>query len=91
MRVRFVVFEKHVEARLVFLDEVRLEYQSLDLVIDDDELKIGDEFHELPRFGVVTAARVKVRPHAVSQVFRLTDIDDLSGSVLMNVNAGVGR
>src|SRR6187549_2094929 len=36
MRIRFVVFEQYIESRLVLLDEIRFEDQSLDLVIDDD-------------------------------------------------------
>ncbi len=47
MRVRFVVFQQDVESRFVLLYQVRFENESLDLVVDDDELKVRDQFYEL--------------------------------------------
>ena len=40
--IALVVLEPHVEARLVFLDEVVLEQQRLRLVRHDDRLDVGD-------------------------------------------------
>lgn len=91
MRIRLVVFEKHIESRLVLLYEVRFEYQGLDLVIDDDELKISDQLYQLACLGVVIAARLKIRTHTVAEVFRLAHVDYSSGVILVNVNPGPRR
>ena len=56
VRVRLVVLQKDVEPRLVLFDQVRFEHERLDLVIDDDELKIGDQFDQIARLGVEIAA-----------------------------------
>ena len=87
MRDTFVVLEKDVESRLVLFDQVRLEDQRLDLVIDDNELKIRDHAYELPRLRILVSARLEILPHAVAQVFCLADIDDLAGGIFVKVNA----
>lgn len=91
MRVRFVVLKKYVESRLVLFDQIRFEHQRLDLVIDDDKLEIGYLFYKLPRFRIMISARLKVRPHTISQVLRLADIQDLAHRIFMNVDARTGR
>lgn len=37
------------------------------------------------------AASVEIRPDAVAQILRFSDVDDLPGSIPMNVDAGIGR
>src|SRR5215204_7173567 len=37
MRVRLIVLQQHIETRLVLLYQVRFQYKSFDLVVDDDE------------------------------------------------------
>ena len=91
MRIRFVILKEHIESRLVLLDKIRFEDQSLDLAVDNDELKIGYESYELTCLGVVVAARLEVRSDAVPEVFRLADVDYLSRGILMNVDARVCR
>ena len=74
----------------MFFYEIRFENESLDLVIDDDELKIGDDLYQLARFRIVIPAGLKIRPNTVAQIFGLADIDYFSGCVPMNINSGVG-
>src|SRR5690606_11864356 len=47
MRVLLVILEHHVETRLVLFDQVRFENQGLDLIVDNDVLKIGDQLVKL--------------------------------------------
>ena len=68
--------------------EIRFQDEGLDLVIDHDEFKIGDHFDELLCFRVLVTARLKVLPDTIAQVLCLADIDDLTGCILMNINAG---
>ena len=91
VRVRLVVLQKDVEPRLVLFDQVRFEHERLDLVIDDDKLKIGDEFDQIARLGVEIAARLKVLTDTAAKVFGLADIDDLARRVLVNIDTGGGR
>ena len=88
MRVRFIVLEKDVEARAMLFDKIRFKDQGLDLVVDHDEFEIGDQPHELPRFGIVIAARLKVGPNTVAKVLCLADVEHLSGLIPVNVDPG---
>ena len=51
--------------------------------------KIRDHLDQLPRFRIVVAARVKIRPHAVPQILGLADIHDLARRILVDVDTGV--
>ena len=88
MRVRFIVLEENIEARLMLFDEVRFQDEGLDLVIDDDKFKIGDHFNQLPRLRVLMPARLKILTNAVSQVLCLADVNDLAGGIFMDINTG---
>lgn len=90
MRVGFIVFEKNIEPRLMFLDQVRFEYEGFNLIIDNNKLKIGDHLYELSRLWIVIAARMKIGANTVAKVLGLADIDDLSGRILVNIDPGVG-
>ena len=91
MRIGFVVLEEDVESRFVLLDEVRLEHQSLNLIVDDDEFEIGDNFYQLLRLRIVIATRLEVRADAIAKILRLADIDDLARGTLVDINAGPRR
>ena len=91
MRIRFVVFEEYVESRFVLLDQVRFEYECLNLIVHNNKLKIRDDLYQLARLRIMISAGVKIRTHAVTQILSLPDIDDLTGSIPMNVDPGVGR
>lgn len=60
VRIGFIVLKEDVKSRLEFFYEVRFENESLDLVINDDELEVGNEPDQLPRLRIVIAARLKV-------------------------------
>ena len=60
MRVRFIVLEKDIEARLVLFDQVRFEDQGFDFAVDHDKLEIRYKFYKLFGFWIVIAARLKV-------------------------------
>ena len=72
-------------------DEVRFQHQCLDLVVDDDEFKIGDHFYKLLCLRVLMTTRLKVLADAIAQVLSLADVDDLAGGIFMNINAGSDR
>src|ERR1043166_1154304 len=91
MRIRFVIFEKDVEPRAMLFEQVGLKNERFDFVVHNDKLKIRDHPHKLTCLWIVIAARLKIRSHAVSQIFRFPDVDYLSGSILMYVNAGISR
>ena len=91
MRVLLVVLEKDVKSRLMLFDEIGLEDESLNLVIDNDELKILDKLDHSPRFRVHVAARLEILSYAVAQAFRLADIDDLARGIFVEINARRGR
>jgi hypothetical protein len=72
----------------VLLDQVRLEDKGLDLVIDNNEFKIGDDSYKLPCLGIMIAARVKITANAVPQVLCLADVNYLTRRILMDVDTG---
>ena len=87
-RVRLVVLQPDVEARLVRLDELVLEEERLDLVADLDPLdRLGRRDH-LPgaRQQRRRVAEVVVQPAA--QALRLADVDDPAVLVLELVRPG---
>src|SRR5438128_12610092 len=75
----------------MLFDKVGLEHEGLNLIIDNNKLKICDYLNKLPRLWIVISARVEIRPHAVSQVLGLADINDLPSLVFMDIDTGVGR
>jgi hypothetical protein len=72
----------------VFLDQVRFEHEGFDLVVDDDEFKVGDRADESSRLRILVTARLKILSYAAAQVLCLTDIEDLPGGILVKVDAG---
>ncbi len=88
MWIRLVILEQHIETRLVLLDQVRLEDKSFDLVIDDDELEIGDGLYQATRLRVLISAGLKILPNTIAQILCLADIQDLSNGIFMQVDPG---
>ena len=74
----------------MLFDEVRLEHESLDLVIDNDELEVSDRFYKLPRLRIMVAAGMEIRPNTIAQILGLSDVNYLPSGVFVNVDAGVG-
>lgn len=74
----------------MLLYQVRFEHERLDFVIHHDKFEIRDYLYELPRLWIVVSARMKVRPHTVSQVLCLANIHDLARRIFVNVDSGIG-
>ena len=76
----------------MLLDECRFEDESLDFVVSDDDLDIGDLLNQLTGLDFVAeftgAARLKIRTDAITQVFGFADIDDLARGVLVQIDTG---
>ncbi len=88
--VTLVVLQAHVEARAVFLDQVHLEDQRLELRAGDDPLDIGDVLHQLVGLVILVAAVLEIGAHAVLQDDRLADVDHLALVILVDVTARFG-
>ena len=89
VRVRLVVPQHHVVARLVLLDQVVLEDQRLELAPGDDEVEVarlGDELGDPRR---VLRAGLEVGAHPLAQRTRLADVDDPSLGRPHPVAAGI--
>ena len=89
--IGLVVAQQDVEARLPLLDEVVLERQRLFFVIDQDVVDAPRLGNQRTRLGVGELVLGKVAPHAVSQHFRLADVDDFAACVFVEVHAGRER
>ena len=72
----------------MLFDEIGFEYESLNLIIDNNKLKIGYHAHELPRLWIVIAAGVKVAANPIPEIFSLADIHDFAGRIFVDINAG---
>ena len=88
MRIRLVVFQIDVVARLMFFGERRFKDQGFDFVVGDDELDVGDLSDQRVGLAIETAAPLKIRTHAAAQVLGLADIDDFAGAVFVQIDAG---
>ena len=87
VRIRLVIFEIDVVARLMFFSKRCFKYQGLDFIVCNNELDISD----LSQEGVgltVEGPRLEVRTDAAAQVFRLADIDRLTRAVFVEIDAG---
>jgi hypothetical protein len=89
--VTFVVFEAHVVARAVLLDQVRLEDQRLQFRVGDDELQVGDVGHNRARLGILPCRRLEVGAHAAAQVHRFAHVDDSPAHVAHQIDARPAR
>ncbi len=88
VRVRLVVPQQDVEARLPALDQVVLERQRLLLVIDQDALDVARFRHQRPGLRIGQVVFREVAPHAVAEVDGLADVDDAPLGVLVEIDSG---
>ena len=88
VRVRLVVLEPDVEARLVPLDEVELEEERLDLVLGDDPLDVVGRLHHLVGALGQRRGRREVVRQPAAQALGLPDVDDPALGVEELVRAG---
>ena len=89
--VGLVVTQQDVESRLSLLDEVIFERERLMFVGDSDVLDIDSLAHESAGLGIGLGSLQKIGANARSQIFRLTDVNNLAFSVFVEVTAGGGR
>ena len=87
VRIGLVVLQQGVVARLMFLDEIILEHQRLELRIDDDVLKALHQMHHLLDLHGFLIGFLEVLLDAVFQHLRLADIDDLILRAVHDIDA----
>ncbi len=90
-RVALVVLEPHVEARLVTLDQVRLQQQRLADGVGHRPLQVVDPVDgrlDAQRRGRGGAARLPVLADAVPEALRLAHVQHATLGVLHEVDAG---
>lgn len=85
--VGFSVLEIDVVFWAVFFDQVAFEHQRFCLVVDDDVFQILDVTHKRLCFHCFFWLRAKIRTHAVFQIDRLADVDDLAVFVFHKIDA----
>ena len=87
VRIGLVVLQQGVVARLMFLDEIILEHQRLELRIDDDVLEALHQMHHLLDLHGFLIGFLEVLLDAVFQHLRLADIDDLILRAVHDIDA----
>ena len=88
VRIRFVVAQQDVEARLPLLDEVVLKRQRFFFVVDQNVVDVGGLGDERAGFGIGQAVVVEVAAYAEAQALGLADVDDAPAGVLVQIHAG---
>ena len=87
--IRLVVLEHDIVFGLVFLDEVDLKKQGLNVGLGNDKLKIHNLRYQGFCLGIVAPS--KIGPHPIAEIFGLPHIDDGSVLIFVNVTARTRR
>ena len=87
--IGLVVLEHDIVLGLVFLDEVDLKKQGLNIGLSDDKLKIYNLRYQ--RFCLGIMASSEIGPHPIAEIFGLPHIDDGTILVFVNVTARTRR
>ena len=87
--IGLVVLEHDIVLGLVFLDEVDLKKQGLNIGLSDDKLKIHNLRYQCFRLSVVAPS--KIGPHPIAKILGLPHIDDGTVLVFVNVTARTRR
>ena len=90
IRIALVILEADIVLRAVFLDQVALQDEGLNLGVGDDEVEIGDVVYQAVQLGGVAGRSLEVGAHPMPQVNRLAHVDHLAPFVLHQVDAGLG-
>ncbi len=76
----------------MLLDQRSFEDESFDFIVGDDDFNIGDLFDQFAGFNSVTEVTrpsgLEIRTHAVAQIFRFADIEDVPRGVFVQIDAG---
>ena len=91
IRIGLVIAQHGIVFRRVFLDQIAFQYQSLQLGVRNNVLKSRNMFHHLFLLDSLIVARLKILPHAFSQTYRLSDIDDGICFIMHNINSRLIR
>jgi hypothetical protein len=83
IRIAFVVAKKDVVARLLLLNEVVFERESLALVVDDDVLDVDGLAEEGASLGVGHGGFNEIGAYPGAEALGLADINDLTLGVLI--------
>jgi hypothetical protein len=76
---------------MIFLDQVRFEYQCVCFCRDDDRLEVGDVAHQMLRLEAEGMVAREVAAHARPQPLGLADVQDDSVSALPEIHSGAIR
>ena len=87
--IGLVVLEHDIVLGLVFLDEIDLEKQGLNIGLGDDKLKIHNLRYQGFGLGIVTPS--EIRAHPIAKILGLPHIDDGTVLVFVNVTARTRR
>ena len=90
-RITLVVPKLDVEFRLIFLDQIVLEKQSLRLARRYDRLEILKLPQQQPMLGTVAIVVGEVVAHPRAEALGLADVDHLPLGVLPEIHAGTFR
>jgi hypothetical protein len=85
-----VVAKQHVEARLVLLDQIVLKGQRFFVVMHLNERDVTRFRYEAAGFRFCQPVFVEVAPNAAAKILRLADVENVSRSVFVEVNAWLG-
>src|SRR6266568_3115905 len=91
VRVSFVIAQQNVIALFLLLYQIVLKRQGLALVGHHDVLNIYGFAQQAPGLRVFTRSFDKVGPHPRAQVLCLSNVDDLTLGVLVEVHPWIGR
>ena len=87
--IGLVVLEHDIVLGLVFLDEVDLKKQGLNIGLSDDKLKIYNLRYQCFGLGIVTPS--EIGPHPIAKILGLPHIDDGTVLIFVNVTARTRR
>ena len=87
IRIALVILQKDVVLWHVPLDERALKHQRFKFARRNDNVKVVDLTDHFPRLRRMGAGILKILADAVFELFRLADVDDLSGLVLHDIYA----
>ena len=90
IRISFIVLQTNVVLGTMFLDQVPLEDERLELGPDQDPFDMGNLAHQAARLLIMAGIRMEIRADAIFQTDGFADIDDRPFGVLHQVTAGFG-
>jgi hypothetical protein len=73
---RLVVLEPYIQAGLLLFYQVAFQYQSLDLVVCQYEIKFGGQSPDQPYFGIFQVRTLKIGFNPVFKISGFTNIDN---------------